>query len=186
MGSAYEAGPSLPYWQVNVPGDQRTDNCPDFLLNLSEKDRGILSTPDTEYKRDTWEEAKKKVADNDIHLFQRVPSELRRYKAFVWQLRQDYGSVVKYILSHRLQWPLGYAARGNPFEYNEDIRILWNDWPYGIDSRIIHLVVWTKFELEEDPATGDLTDEARASIDRYVRDKFAEVPQDRVGDIGPC
>ena len=50
----------------------------------------------------------------------------------------------------------------------DDIKVLCNDWPYGIDSRITHLVVWTKFDLEEDPQTGDLTPTARALIDQWV------------------
>lgn len=56
--------------------------------------------------------------------------------------------------------------------YIEDIRILYNDWPYGIDTDITHLVVWTKFELPDDPATGDLTAEAREAIERYVQATF--------------
>lgn len=57
----------------------------------------------------------------------------------------------------------------------DDVKILYNDWPYGIDEKIVHLVVWTKFELEEDPATGDLTTEARKSIDEYVDRTFCSV-----------
>lgn len=47
-----------------------------------------------------------------------------------------------------------------------------NDWPYGIDKRIVHLVVWTKFGFQEDPETGDLTAEARKMIDDYVSKTF--------------
>ena len=32
------------------------------------------------------------------------------------------------------------------------MRILYNDWPYGLVDGIVHLVVWTKFDLEDDPA----------------------------------
>lgn len=53
-----------------------------------------------------------------------------------------------------------------------DLTILYNDWPYGIDQRIIHLVVWTKFRFEEDSETGDLTPEARRLIDDYVSRTF--------------
>lgn len=56
--------------------------------------------------------------------------------------------------------------------WSEDIRILYNDWPYGIDKDIIHLVVWTKFELADDPVTGELTSHARAAIEQYVRTRF--------------
>lgn len=33
-------------------------------------------------------------------------------------------------------------------------------------------MVWTKFELADDPATGDLTEEARAAIEQYVQRTF--------------
>jgi hypothetical protein len=49
---------------------------------------------------------------------------------------------------------------------------LWNDWPYGLDDKIVHLVVWTKFELKDDPETDDLTDEARREIDEFVDETF--------------
>lgn len=63
----------------------------------------------------------------------------------------------------------------------EDIRILYNDWPYGVEDGIIHLVVWTKFNLEEDPATGDLTPRARKEIDNYVKQTFClRVPSEKV------
>ena len=54
----------------------------------------------------------------------------------------------------------------------EDIRILYNDWPYGIETDIIHLVVWTKFELPDDPETGELTAPAREAIETYVQRTF--------------
>lgn len=57
-------------------------------------------------------------------------------------------------------------------QYVDDIKILFNDWPYGIDSRIVHLVVWVKFAFEEDVVTGDLTDTARKEIETYVDKTF--------------
>ena len=66
----------------------------------------------------------------------------------------------------------------------DDIKILYNDWPYGIDKKIIHLVVWTKFDLEEDPVTGDLTLKARKEISDYVNIIFCKrVPFDRVSTL---
>lgn len=178
MGSTAE---DLPYWQVNVPEHLRTAECPDFLRNLTDKDRGIISTPDSEYVFDTWAVVRQKVAQNRLELFQRLPSDLRRYLAFTWKLRRDYGSVMNFILSERLKWTLPITPRGRPFEFDEDVKILRNDWPYGIDKRIVHLVVWTKFALEEDPETGDLTDAARAEIDAYVRKTFYKINPDHVG-----
>jgi hypothetical protein len=53
------------------------------------------------------------------------------------------------------------------------MKILYNDWPYGLDPEIIHLVIWTKFELTEDPSTDDLTPEARREIDNYMQKTFS-------------
>lgn len=56
-----------------------------------------------------------------------------------------------------------------------------NDWPYGIEKDIVHLVVWTKFELEDDPVTDDLTPQARQEIDNYVKKTFcSRVPSEKV------
>jgi hypothetical protein len=54
----------------------------------------------------------------------------------------------------------------------DDYKILYNDWPYGVDVNIIHLVVWVKFGLEEDPTTGEITDATRKQIDRFVGKTF--------------
>lgn len=57
----------------------------------------------------------------------------------------------------------------------DDIKILLNDWPYGIDPKIVHLVVWVKFDLAEDPGTGDLTPEAREQINHFVNTTFRDI-----------
>jgi hypothetical protein len=166
--------PELPFWQINVPTALRTIECPDFLSHLNSKDLGIISTPDAEYHIVTWPQVRQIIADNRIDLFQRIPSELRRYLAYNFQLKKQYGSVMEFVLSQRLGWTLPIVAEGRPFEREGDVKILWNDWPYGIDEKIVHLVVWTKFELEDDPATDDLTAKARGEINEYVDEVFGK------------
>jgi hypothetical protein len=78
---------------------------------------------------------------------------------------------MKFVLRNRLHWD-SIIPVGNPFEDPSDIKVLCNDWPYGVDPRIVHLVVWTKFDLEDDPETDDLTPAARQSIDDYVYRTF--------------
>ena len=61
------------------------------------------------------------------------------------------------------------------------MKIIYNDWPYGIDPRIVHLCVWTKFELIDDQGTERLTPQARLEIDDYVGKTFrSRVPADQV------
>lgn len=56
----------------------------------------------------------------------------------------------------------------------ENYKILLNDWPYGFDSRIVHLVVWTKFPLPPDPTSekGDISPQTRAMISKFVQETF--------------
>jgi len=183
MGNMVEA--DLPYWQVNVDEEERSLECPDYLRNLSDKDVAILKTPDHSYTHMSWSEVQGIIAANRIDLFQRVPSDLRRYREFTWTLQRRYGSVMDFVLTQRVQWPTPVIPKGRPFEFDEDVKILHNDWSYGIDERIVHLVVWTKFKLDVDPATGgDLTDQAREQIDAFVQGKLsAKVSRDSVNDL---
>ncbi|KAG6003291.1 hypothetical protein E4U21_002219 [Claviceps maximensis] len=162
----------VPFWQVNCPPDQLTAECPPFLVGLSEKDQAIVGTPDTAFKILSWEDVTVIIKTNRLELFQRIPSDLRRYKSFTFHLKKQYGDIATFILKERLRWQEPIQPRGAPFQHAEDIKILWNDWPYGIDKRIVHLVVWTKFEVKTDPRTGDLTEDARTEIDDFVTTTF--------------
>ncbi|KAF2708176.1 hypothetical protein K504DRAFT_534817 [Pleomassaria siparia CBS 279.74] len=161
----------LPFWLVNVPREQWTEECPEFLKECGEKDRSIIGTPDSEYKRLSWDQVKEIIRINQIDKFHRVPSDLRRYRQFTHGLVNEYGSILNFIVNERLQWKT-MVPKGRPFEFDEDIKILHNDWPYGIDEKIVHLVIWTKFKLIDDPATDDLAPEARREIDEYVQKTF--------------
>ena len=77
-----------------------------------------------------------------------------------------------FVLQQRLGWKIPIESEGKSFKTNEDLKVLCNDWPYGIDERIVHLVIWTKFVLEDDPETDDLTVEARKEIEEYVEETF--------------
>lgn len=178
--------PKLPYWNVNVPPGEHTEECPEHLRNLIQRDIEILSMRDADFNLMTWSEVRTEVAANRIDSLQRVPSDLRRYIAFNAHVRKEYGSVSSFLLETRLGWSLPLEPKGAPFEQDEDVKILYNDWPYGIDGRIVHLVVWTKFLFEEDPATGDLTDATRAAIDGYVSNVFrSRIPSSQVSCDSP-
>jgi hypothetical protein len=52
----------LPWWLVNVPRDQWTEECPEFLRECGEKDRGIIGTPNSEYRRLSWDEVREIIS----------------------------------------------------------------------------------------------------------------------------
>lgn len=171
----------LPFWQVNVPEHLRRDQCPDYLVGLSDKDRRHLSTPDSEFRVHSWPEVRDLVQSGRLDLFRRWPSELHRYRAFMYQLQHQHGSVAQFLLRERLGWEVPVRAQGTMFQNPEDTKILFNDWPYAVDPRIVHLVVWTKFPIEQDPATGILTARARRDVDRFVSAVFSpRVPREQV------
>lgn len=106
----------LPYWLVNVPKSQWPSECPAFLADQSQRNRDLLSIPDTEYKLQTWDEIKEIIQNNDLQRFQRVPSELRRYLEFLAELKAIWGSVMQFVLTRRLGWTSTDPA-GRPFEH---------------------------------------------------------------------
>jgi Protein of unknown function (DUF3605) len=118
---------------------------------------------------------------NRIDLFERSPSDLKRYVEFVHYLKRTFGSVVHFIQHERLHWSSLEPSSTIAFENPTDFKILYNDWPYGIDLDVVHLVVWTKLRLEEDRIIGDLTEKSRASIETFVQRTFCGkdgVPRD--------
>ena len=54
----------------------------------------------------------------------------------------------------------------------DDVKILLNDWPYGLTPDITHLVVWTKtpIPIGED---GHLTLESRMRIEEFIQKVFS-------------
>ena len=63
----------LPFWLVNVPRDQWPAECPDFLRDVGEKDRMIIGTPDSDYKRLSWQEVQEIISILPIVPFIRLP-----------------------------------------------------------------------------------------------------------------
>ncbi|KAK3328949.1 hypothetical protein B0H66DRAFT_596556 [Apodospora peruviana] len=176
----------LPYWQVNVPPSERTAVCPPFLRNISPKDREILSTPDLWYQTESWPDVKKRVASNQLEGFRRLPSDLRRYLEYNYCIKEKYGSLREFILRERLGWDEdSLLPKTNESGYlwnQENVKFIQNDWPYGIDNRIVHLVVWLKFGLEADSKTGMLTAEAKRELDGFVKREFVDCDFGMDGD----
>ncbi|KAK0387641.1 hypothetical protein NLU13_3886 [Sarocladium strictum] len=173
-----------PYWNLNIPTDLHTPSCPPYLLNLSEKDINHLHLPDSSYTRLTFSQIRTLISSNRLQDFTRLPSDLRKYRKFVYDLTQRYGSVERYMLEERLGWDaeeLGGNADGErkkPFEERSDYRILMNDWPYGVEKGIEHVVVWTKFSLggEEE---GE--DSGRDAIEEFMEQVFySHLPRENV------
>jgi len=143
---------------------------------LTDIDKWVLSQTDEEFRLHDWEELKQIIAQNKLETLKRKPSDLRRYMAWSQQTKAQYGSITSYILTHRLpsSWgipPFIYISP-IPFHNPSDYKILLNDWPYGLESNITHLVVWSKTPIETDCENGDVTEESRRVIEGFVERMF--------------
>jgi hypothetical protein len=116
---------------------------------------------------------------NNIHHFQRSPSQLRGYLQYVHHLKKTHGSVLSYVQQHRLEWDTISPSGQPPFSEPSDIKILYNDWPYFVERGIEHLVVWTKFQIDEDEVSGKVTETVNQQIEDFIRRTFCEGPDDR-------
>ncbi|KAL9038362.1 MAG: hypothetical protein Q9214_005306 [Letrouitia sp. 1 TL-2023] len=140
------------FWNINISPKRWTRERPPYLANMSEKDKG----------------------KNRLERFQRVPSDLRRYLKFIYDLKKQYGSILSFIQYERLHWHDTIPSGDSPFANSSDYKILCNDWPYALEPSIVHLVVWLKFELESDETTDYLTPSGRQEIEDFVNRVFCE------------
>ena len=58
LSETVSANGELPYWQVNVPTDQRKTDCPSFLRDITDRNKDIIRVPSSEFRYQTWEEVK--------------------------------------------------------------------------------------------------------------------------------
>ncbi|KAJ9627398.1 hypothetical protein H2204_009809 [Knufia peltigerae] len=161
---------------------------------LTALDREILSMSDDDFHPHTWEELKQIIAENNLSLFKRWPSDLRRYIKWSAETKAAYGTIPNFIMRERLKWaplPSSTAQTGPlfaiespiPFAHEADYKILVNDWPYGLAKGIRHIIVWLKVRLESEPTRGDMTPRSRQQVEDFIQTRFV----DRVNDLpGPA
>lgn len=158
---------------------------------LSDTDRYNLSITDNDFQPHTWENLKQTIAENRLETLRRWPSDLKRYIAWSAKTKAEYGTIMAYIMKERLKWtPIGTPETGLgfdyespvPFENPNDYKTMPNDWPYGLDKEIVHLIVWLKNRLEVQPPLGDLTPRARAQVNVFVDKEFARPIAELTGE----
>lgn len=119
-------------------------------------------------------------ANNSLETLKRLPSDLRRYFAWSASIKQQYGGIVPFVIQKRLYWtpispdgpPQFNHISSIPFDDPRDYAVLRNDWPYGFEAGITHLVVWTKTPIETNDSRGDVTAASRQIIEDFVRRYF--------------
>jgi len=51
-----EAEEPLPYWLINVPNDQQPAECPEYLLDISDRNKAMINLPQADFHVLTWPE----------------------------------------------------------------------------------------------------------------------------------
>ncbi|TDZ71878.1 N-acetylglucosamine-induced protein 1 [Colletotrichum trifolii] len=156
-------------------GDVPVEEAP---FPLTDVDKWVLSQTDEEFKKHNWDELKEIIATNKLEVLKRKPSDLRRYMKWTAETKAEYGSMTNFLLVNRLpkMWgePPFTPNSLVPFEQPSDYRVLVNDWPYGLDTGITHIVVWSRTIIPTDPETEDLTPESRRITQRFIDRYFVE------------
>lgn len=163
---------STQYWNTNIPKSRWTKECPEFLQGQSEKNIGLLGTKDEYFSTFSWEEAQELVRTNKIHHFHRGSSSLRAYLEYIHQLKLKHGSVLAFIQQERLHWENVIPSGDKHFTNAADFKVVYNDWPYMIDRDITHLIVWTKWQMEDKADGEEVTDETRSEIEEFITNTF--------------
>lgn len=133
------------------------------------------------------------LAEHNLSILTRWPSDLKRYIRWSIDTRATYGTVPNFVRIERLKWdvlPSSTGATGPqfavqnsiPFADPRDYKILINDWPYGYEPGIKHIIVWLKTRLETEPTKGDMTPKSRQQVEAFIQKTFVERIQDLPGD----
>ncbi|KAF2398058.1 hypothetical protein EJ06DRAFT_532421 [Trichodelitschia bisporula] len=167
----------------------------DVPFERTDREKKILSQTDEEYHFLTWDDLKSIIANNDLDLLTRLPSQLCAYMEWGAAMKQEYGSMTNHLLKTRLHWePLPPASPSDPpvfnvrdptpFRHRDDYLILRNNWPYGLAPGIKHLVIWLKPRLPVDEEIGAITEEGRKMVEDFLaREVIAKLGikgQDRI------
>ncbi|KAK9462788.1 uncharacterized protein V1516DRAFT_671123 [Lipomyces oligophaga] len=136
------------------------------------------SRNDSEFVKFSWSRLVEIIGQNQLQLLGRLPSDLRKYLVWKSKIIKQYGSVVNFMFQDRLHWgpekELAVPKGINLFEYRSDYKILMNDFPYGFEDGIIHIVVWTKIMIPKLADAADLTEIAREQLQRFVECTFQD------------
>lgn len=140
---------------------------------------------DTPY---TWAETKEIVNTNALEYFARSKQLTESYHNFKKDIKNRGITVFKHLLSHQLQWfdpklnsnkdiseindsDIVIKAEGSKlFENDNDLKVLYNHFPYFFEDDVVHLCIWSKIPIPADPNSpfGDISPETRMQIRDYL------------------
>jgi hypothetical protein len=153
----------------------------------------------------SWDELVRLVSANDLAALTRTPAQLEEYFSWKSKILLSYPGIEAFILKERLHWsrvdhPDAIAdtmcsrtadgtlvssqgfevASARLFENATDWKCLKNDFPYGFEDDVTHLVVWLKHALPQDK-DGILLPETQAQVESFIFDHLCiGLPRERI------
>ncbi|KAF8523136.1 hypothetical protein BU17DRAFT_64031 [Hysterangium stoloniferum] len=121
--------------------------------------------------RHTWDELKSFMRTGDLGLLKRDPVLQERYKVWAKDIIEEHGSITNYLVNVRLGWgtpptentsPSGSTSSievpkdsiqdNRPLYFtstpsSQDVKIIFNDWPYSIPPYISHYLIWSRLPV---------------------------------------
>lgn len=160
---------------TNLPGMSSSSSSQTMVeIDCSDRDLEILSRDEVQYKPITWAEIHDIVATNSLIRLSRKPSDLRYYLQKKREFSANYGGTMVYILKEKLHWTLPIVASDAVYlKHASDVKVLLNDFPYGVEPNVMHFVVWLKVKIPEE-ADGVLSGAVKQRIAAYVKRTFQD------------
>lgn len=117
---------------------------------------------------------------------------MHKYLRWSFKTKKAYGSITNFVVKERLAWtprepdqPVSAHSFSHhspvPFQDARDYAILLNDWPYGFEAGIKHILVWSRTPIAVDDTRGDVTSESKRVIEEFVGTHFVRALASHAG-----
>ncbi|KAI5952995.1 hypothetical protein CANMA_005020 [Candida margitis] len=143
----------------------------------------------------TWTQIQQIVNANQLESFARSEEQYYKYQQFKSDLSSQGITLNDHVLKDELQWKqsdircqTSPATKSLPREYSisqpqdlifysdDDIKIIYNKFPYYFKDSVIHLCVWSKLIIPDDinSPEGDISPLTKRIIERYLKKTFID------------
>lgn len=126
-----------------------------------------------------WDEAVSAIKNHHLEKLRRTPEQTTKYTEHKNLLSAKGISVADHMRLDRLQWPDMTPTNEEFLADPADIKVLYNDHPYGFVDGIEHVCVWTRARCPCD-AHHVPTEAAQQRIEDFLSQRFKTVPREDI------
>lgn len=139
----------------------------------------------------TWSQIQQIVKSNKLELFARSEEQFSKYYQFKNDLSLQGIALNDYVLNEELEWKqsdIRSQTGATSLEYSisqpqdlilyndDDVKIIYNKFPYYFENSVLHLCVWSKLTIPNDvnSPVGDISPLTKHIIERYLQNTFID------------